>query len=140
LLALRVPYLAEAEANIEQAKAEVERARVKLEKTRIKAPYDGIISRKNVDIGQFVSAGIPLAETFAVDFVEIRLPLSDQDLSKMSDSDFTDALRGKKVKQRGSSVLSSRRIARNTWLCGLVIHMILKAPIAEPILCLLAHL
>jgi len=101
LLALRVPYLAEAEANIEQAKAEVERARVKLEKTRIKAPYNGIISRKNVDIGQFVSAGIPLAETFAVDFVEIRLPLSDQDLSKMSDLDFTDALRGKKVNLLG---------------------------------------
>ena len=101
LLALMIPYLAEAEANIEQAMAEVERARVKLEKTRIKAPYNGIISRKNVDIGQFVSAGIPLAETFAVDFVEIRLPLSDQDLSKMSDSDFTDALRGKKVSLLG---------------------------------------
>ena len=100
-LSLRIPFLAEAEANLAQAKAEVERARVKLNKTIIKAPYDGIVYRKNADIGQYVTIGIPLAETFAIDFVEVRLPLSEQDLSMMDDSDFTDNLYGKDVILRG---------------------------------------
>ena len=100
-LSLRIPFLAEAEANLAQAKAEVERAKVKLNKTIIKAPYDGIVYRKNADIGQYVTIGIPLAETFAIDFVEVRLPLSEQDLSMMNDADFTDNLYGKDVILRG---------------------------------------
>ena len=100
-LSLRIHFLAEAEANLAQAKAEVERAKVKLNKTIIKAPYDGIVYRKNADIGQYVTIGIPLAETFAIDFVEVRLPLSEQDLSMMNDADFTDNLYGKDVILRG---------------------------------------
>ena len=73
---------------------------MKLNKTIIKAPYDGIVYR-NADIGQYVTIGIPLAETFAIDFVEVRLPLSEQDLSMMNDSDFTDNLYGKDVILRG---------------------------------------
>ena len=74
---------------------------MKLNKTIIKAPYDGIVYRKNADIGQYVTIGIPLAETFAIDFVEVRLPLSEQDLSMMNDADFTDNLYGKDVILRG---------------------------------------
>ena len=78
-LALRKPYLAEAEANLLQALAEVKQAKVKLARTSIRAPYAGMVTKKNIDIGQYVTLGSRLGEIFATDFVEVRLPLTDQD-------------------------------------------------------------
>lgn len=82
-LALRKPYLAEAEANLLEALAEVKQANVKLARTSIRAPYAGMVTKKNIDIGQYVTLGSRLGEIFATDFVEVRLPLTDQDLSMM---------------------------------------------------------
>ena len=83
ILALRKPYLAEAEANILQSKAEVKRAKQKLEKTKIRAPYAGMVASKSADVGQYVTTGSRLGETFAIDFVEVRLPLTERDLARM---------------------------------------------------------
>ena len=83
ILALRKPYLAEAEANILQSKAEVKRAKLKLGKTKIRAPYAGMVASKGADVGQYVTTGSRLGETFAIDFVEVRLPLTERDLARM---------------------------------------------------------
>ena len=83
LLALRKPYLAEAQANLLQAEAEVKQAQQKLDKTTIRAPYAGMVSEKSADIGQYVTQGSKLGETFAIDFAEVRLPLTERDLSMM---------------------------------------------------------
>ena len=91
ILALREPYLAEARANVLQAEAEVKQAQQKLRRTTIRAPYRGIVSAKSVDVGQYVTVGTPLGETFAIDFVEVRLPLTDKDLSMMADIGFFSA-------------------------------------------------
>ena len=88
ILALREPYLAEARANVLQAEAEVKQAQQKLRRTTIRAPYAGIVSAKSVDVGQYVTVGTPLGKTFAIDFVEVRLPLTDKDLSMMEDIGF----------------------------------------------------
>ena len=87
-LALREPYLAEAKANILQAKAEVKQAELKLKRATIRAPYAGMVSMKSVDIGQYVTPGARLGETFAIDFVEVRLPLTERDLSQMTTMSF----------------------------------------------------
>lgn len=79
-LALRKPQLAEAKANLEFALADLEKRQGDLERTIIRAPYDGMIKAKLADVGQFVSGGTRLAEVFAVDSVEIRLPLPDREL------------------------------------------------------------
>ena len=83
LLALRKPYLAEAQANVLQAEAEVKQAQQKLDKTTIRAPYAGMVSAKTADIGQFVTLGSKLGEIFAIDYAEVRLPLTQRDLSMM---------------------------------------------------------
>ena len=83
LLALRKPYLAEAQANVLQAEAEVKQAQQKLDKTTIRAPYAGMVSAKTADIGQFVILGSKLGEIFAIDYAEVRLPLTQRDLSMM---------------------------------------------------------
>ena len=82
-LALRRPYLLEAEANLLRAEAEVRQAQIKLDKTVIKAPHGGMLSKKSADVGQFVTIGSHIGETFAIDYVEIRLPLTESDLRIM---------------------------------------------------------
>ena len=79
-LQLRKPQLTEVLAELEFAEATLEKALEDLERTVIKAPYDGMLSEKRVDIGQFVSGGTQLGASFAVDFAEIRLPLALEDL------------------------------------------------------------
>lgn len=101
LLALRKPYLEEARANVLQAEAEVKQAQLKLQRATIRAPYAGMVSEKSVDIGQYVTIGATLGETFATDFAEVRLPLTKKDLSMMNsfstankDHDLQITLRG----------------------------------------------
>jgi RND family efflux transporter MFP subunit len=80
-LYLRKPQLAEAEARLASAQADLDEAQMNLAKTTIVAPYDGLVSMKNADIGQFVNAGTALAETFAVDYAEVRLPIPENKLA-----------------------------------------------------------
>jgi multidrug efflux pump subunit AcrA (membrane-fusion protein) len=40
-----------------------------------------MVLSKDADLGQFVSPGVRLGVTFATDFAEVRLPLTDQDLA-----------------------------------------------------------
>ena len=79
-LTLRKPQLAEAVAALESAEADLEKATEDLNRTQIRAPYDGMVREKRADIGQFVNTGTQLAETFATDYAEIRLPLPQGDL------------------------------------------------------------
>lgn len=74
-LVLRKPQLAQAQADVDSAQARVEKATRDLEHTEIKAPYDGRIRGKGADVGQYVSPGSTIARIFAVDYVEIRLPI-----------------------------------------------------------------
>jgi RND family efflux transporter MFP subunit len=80
-LVLRKPQLAEAQAGVQAAEAELQEAERDLQRTRIRVPYDGLVREKRVDVGQYVAPGTPLGVTFAIDLAEIRLPLSNEDLS-----------------------------------------------------------
>lgn len=80
-LVLRLPQVAGAQAAVQAAEASVLRARRNLERTRIALPFDGLVRARQVDLGQFVTTGTPLAVVFAVDVAEVRLPLSDRDMA-----------------------------------------------------------
>lgn len=79
--ALRKPQLEAARLKIDSARAKLKQARLAVERTRIKAPYRGRLLSKNVDIGDLVSATARLAEIYAVDRLEIRLPLKNSELA-----------------------------------------------------------
>jgi len=80
VLALRLPQLQKAKADIKAAKANVIGAEVKLARTKIIIPYDAIVKEKQVDIGQYVSMGSALTTIFAVDYAEVRLPIKPRDV------------------------------------------------------------
>ncbi|MDB4222855.1 efflux RND transporter periplasmic adaptor subunit [Granulosicoccus sp.] len=80
-LTLREPQLAAASANRDAALAQVQRAELDLQRTQLQAPYDGIVSARSVDPGQFVSRGSPIGQIHAIDSVDVRLPLSNRQLT-----------------------------------------------------------
>jgi RND family efflux transporter MFP subunit len=81
VLALRTPYLREAEARVLYAQSELERAERQLARTEVRAPYDTLLAEKMADIGQYLGTGSQIARLFATDYAEIRLPLSENDLA-----------------------------------------------------------
>lgn len=117
-------YRAEAElaasaAALAAARAELVSARRNLERTHIRLPYEGMVLSKDADLGQFVNPGTPIGVTFATDFAEVRLPLTDQDLAfvDMPDSNEitqTGSARGPAV--RLSAVQKGRRELWNAYI------------------------
>jgi len=82
-LVLREPQLAAAQAQVLSAQAAFKKAQLLLERTKIIAPYAGRILHKNVDLGSVVANNTQLADIYAIDFVEIRLPINNKDLAFM---------------------------------------------------------
>ena len=79
-LVLRRPQLQAAQSRVASAEAALTKAQLNLERTKVRAPYDGRMLRKLVDVGQVVNVGAQLAEVYATDYVEIRLPVRNSDL------------------------------------------------------------
>lgn len=74
-LYLRKPQLEQAQAQMLAARADLDTARDNLERTVIKAPYDALIRTKHSELGQFVTTGAKLADIFAIEYAEVRLPI-----------------------------------------------------------------
>ncbi len=90
-LTLREPQLRQAQANLDAALAAVEKAKRDLERTEIRAPYDGMVKEKLADLGQYVSPGASLGTIFAVDFAEIRLPVTQNEYAFVNiDASFSE--------------------------------------------------
>jgi len=79
-IALRTPFLREAEARVLYSESELRRAQRQLDRTIVRAPYDALVREKFADIGQYLGTGSQIAEVFATDYAEVRLPLSDNDM------------------------------------------------------------
>lgn len=80
-LVLRKPQLAAQHANVLSAQAKLEKAQLALERTSVVAPFSGRVLSKKVDLGQVVSSNGQIAEIYAIDYVEIRLPINNRDLA-----------------------------------------------------------
>lgn len=84
-LGLRKPQLASAVAAVESAEANLAKAERDLERTTIKAPFDSVLRSKEANLGQFVSTGSQIALVFDTRTAEVRLPLSDLDMTYIKD-------------------------------------------------------
>lgn len=114
-LNLRVPQMAAASANRDAAEAQVERAMLDLERTRVIAPYDGMVSARQVDLGEFVARGAPVGAIHSLHAADIRLPLSNRQLTYLSLPEDALASDAPKVELRASIGASQQ-----TWLGSLI--------------------
>ncbi len=70
-----------ADAALAEARATLAQARLDRERTVLTAPFAGRVRARGVDVGQFVNPGEKLARLFAIDYAEVRLPVSTDDLA-----------------------------------------------------------
>ncbi|MFI2810358.1 efflux RND transporter periplasmic adaptor subunit [Microbulbifer sp. M83] len=82
-LQVNQPQVAEAEARLRSARAELTDAKLNLARTRIKLPFRGRVISRDIGVGQYVTASMPLGRVFATDRVEVRLPLTDAQLQEL---------------------------------------------------------
>jgi len=109
-LFLRKPQLRAAELAVTAAEADVAAAKLALDRTIIRAPFDGRVLQKRADVGQFVGNGTPLAQVYAVEALELRLPVSDAQLALLPESLLTSS--GGLV---GASVAITVNIGDKVW-------------------------
>lgn len=81
-LTLREPQVAEAAARLESTKAQLEEAKLQLHRTSLSAPFSGRVTRRNVNASEFVTTGARLGEIYATDIMDVRLPLTNNDLAQ----------------------------------------------------------
>jgi RND family efflux transporter MFP subunit len=65
------------------AALEVTKAQIGLDRTRLKAPYDGIVSTRVKNVGDYVTSGATIFDFVSSSNPEIRLQLPEQLLSKI---------------------------------------------------------
>ncbi len=65
-------------AEVEQLAAQVELSKEEVADTRIVAPFDGVVSQRLIDVGNFVQVGDPLARMYQIDPLEIEFRLPER--------------------------------------------------------------
>lgn len=68
-------------ASLRDAEAALEQAERDLSRTQLVAPFTGLVRSEQTDPGQFVNRGTSIASIYAVDYLEVRLPIADQQLA-----------------------------------------------------------
>ncbi|QDU89736.1 Multidrug resistance protein MdtA precursor [Pirellulimonas nuda] len=80
----------QAEAGVKMAQTDLDLAQLNLERTRVLAPFDGRVQSKGIGLGQMADTNNPLGEIFAVDFAEVRLPVSARQREFLVLPEFSD--------------------------------------------------
>lgn len=79
-----VSQLREVNSAVKAAEADVEKIDDLIAATQFKAPFSGLIRGANINVGQMINAGSPIAAVFSIDTVIVSLPLSDKQLNLVS--------------------------------------------------------
>lgn len=85
-----------------EAMTALKQAEMNLGRTELRAPFAGRVRQEQVDPGQFVVRGAPVATLYAVDYAEIRLPVPDGELQFL---DLPLARRGEPGDRAGPAVV-----------------------------------
>ncbi len=84
-LGLRKPQQEQALAAVKAAQAGVRRASKDLERTRIIAPFNALITTRNISPGTFVNLGTDIGELVNIETAEVRLPVANDDMTFLND-------------------------------------------------------
>ncbi len=97
-LATRELQVQEARAALAAADARLRKTQRDLERTQVRAPFTCRMRKKQSDLGQYVTPGTPVALIYAIDYVEIRLPIPDAELAYLDlPTDFAGSDDGPRV-------------------------------------------
>lgn len=72
--------LAQAQSAYESSLAAMTRARIELEKTTIQAPFDGVLGRRYVDVGDYLRIGDQVSQIVDLDPLEVRVFVNENEV------------------------------------------------------------
>lgn len=114
-LTLYQPQLKNAEAQLAAARAAIGQAELDLERTVLRAPFNCYIRSEQVDLGQYLRAGTPVATVAGTDAVEIVVPLPLEELSWLRIPRGERSIRGSQAR-----VVISLQTRQREWLGEIV--------------------
>lgn len=78
-LALRVPQLLQAEAELQKARADLEKAELDMRRTQIFAPFNALVTERHVTAGDKISTQDTLAQLVGTDeyWIDLSVPVTD---------------------------------------------------------------
>lgn len=74
----------EAQSKLKQAAAAEQIARKSLDDCRMYAPFSGIISEKNVEMGQNILPGMPVVRLVTINQVKVRVSVPENEIAKIT--------------------------------------------------------
>lgn len=101
-LTLHKPQLFEAKAYVKSAQAELSKILLQRSRCDIKAPFAGRVNQSYIGLGQYLQPGEKLANLYATDRAEVRLPITVDQLAYLDVS-----LRNRKTDNTPVVVLSA---------------------------------
>ena len=75
--------LKESYAQLEKAKADLEAIELDISRTTVRAPFDGILNDRTVEVGDYVSAGSPVATVIDNDPLIVRVDVAQQHIARV---------------------------------------------------------
>lgn len=79
-----------ARARLEGAEAQRGLAELTLRKAGVTAPFGGLVARRFVSVGDYVSVGEPLFDLVALDPIEVEFHLAERDSGRVQEGDVVD--------------------------------------------------
>ncbi len=83
-LVAKAPQIAQAKARLAAAEARASIAALELERTAFALPFAGRVQTSTAEVGQVLSRGQPFGQVFALDAVEVVVPVPPDDLARLA--------------------------------------------------------
>ena len=144
-LVAKEPQLAAAQAKLDADRAELKKAQLQLARTHLTAPFDGRVSDKSVDIGQYVTPGQALAVLYDTAAAEIVLPMEDRKLFWFDVPGFTPQavsgseaevqvnVAGRELSRRGQVVRAEGKLDEHTRMINVVVRVAKPYEVMPPL-------
>lgn len=83
VLVAKIPQLRQTRAAIQVAEVAVELADLNLARTSFELPFSGRVKETRLGVGQVVTRGQSFGSAYALDAIEVRVPVSEVELAKL---------------------------------------------------------
>ncbi len=123
-LALRKPQLEQARANVDSANARLKQAELNLERTKITAPFNGIITERNTNLGNVITTRDIIASFVSTDeyWVKIEIAVHDMKWLKIGSKSLI-TLNNKMGERKGVILRQTGSLNKSSRLASMIISV-----------------
>jgi HlyD family secretion protein len=112
-------------AEVEEKKAEIARLKLMIDKSRVLAPISGVVSRRHVEVGQWIKEGDAVADVVQMDPLWVRVPVPEKVVAQLKKGDEAkvtiDALGGEALAAKVDQILPEADPATRTFQVKLLL-------------------